>query len=190
MIATNNYSRKMQRVLDIRCHHAEQTIRDRFLKDNEWNQQKARLSRVNAIQDDDLVERMLKVGINSENVSVLHKFPVAMAGWAHGSISMQEAHAAFEETFTRELSGRKSEMKLFISWLIKKPSLEIWQIWHDYVRIRIQVIGLRHTQTIGRSIYRLTEKVAMHSGGFCGYATICREEQEVLKRIKKCYFLE
>jgi|TARA_R110000868_G_scaffold320720_3_gene581686 hypothetical protein len=155
-----------------------------------WNQEKTRLSRVSSIEDDDLIERMLRMGIHAENVTALQKFPVAMVAWASGSVSSREAQAAFQETYTLEVSGSNSEIDLFISWLIKKPSSEMWQIWQDYVRVRTYIIGLRHTQTIGRSIYKLAEKVAMVSGGLWGYATVCREEQEVLERIKYCYLLE
>ncbi|QGQ25644.1 hypothetical protein F1728_24480 [Gimesia benthica] len=190
MIATNKSTRRIQRLIDFRCSQTEQLVRDRFQKDLQWNQEKARLSRVSTIQDDDLIEQMLSLGINAENMAALHKFPVAMSAWASGSVTSQEAQVAFQETYTCEISGRSSEVKLFISWLITKPPEKMWQIWENYVRMRIPVVGLRHTQTIGRSIYRLAEKVAMESGGFWGYATICREEQEVLERIQKCYLLK
>lgn len=190
MIATNNSTRRIQRVIDFRCYQSELIVRDRFRKDMQCNQEKARLSRVTSIEDDDLLERMLRMGIHADNVTALQKFPVAMAAWASGSVTSREAQAAFQETYTFEVSGSNSEINLFISWLIDKPSTEMWKIWQDFVRVRTQIVGLRHTQTIGRSIYRMAEKVAMESGGLWGYATVCRAEQEVLERINRCYLLE
>lgn len=143
MIATNNTTRKMQRVIDLRCYHSELIVRDRFRKDMLWNQEKTRLSRVSSIEDDDLIERMLRMGIHAENVTALQKFPVAMVAWASGSVSSREAQAAFQETYTLEVSGSNSEIDLFISWLIKKPSSEMWQIWQDYVRVR-RFVGIRY----------------------------------------------
>lgn len=190
MVATKTTGRNLQKLIDLRCCPTEQYIRDRFKKDIFWKQEKTRLSRACSIEDDDLIERMLKRGIRAENVPALQMFPIAMAAWASGSVSSQEAQAALQSVFPFELSGHAASVNLFRSWLEEKPDADLWQIWEDFVSARMQQIDLRHTQKIGRTIYKMAERVSLASGGFWGLGSVCREEQELLERIKQTFQLD
>src|SRR6056297_658308 len=185
VVAFNSPNRKSQRLVELKFVQNELEVRDCFRQSVITEQEVLRMARVSKIDDAQLLRRLFDEGFRAETVHTLTFFPVAMAAWASGFVTVRERRRAEQAVFSPDVSGNEDSVALFHKWLCQRPSDSLWELWADYLSAIAAAETAETPRSKGRVIWDLANQVAVASGGFLGLGGICTAEQLVLDRIRQ-----
>jgi len=190
MVAFNHSNQKSGRLLELRFLQREsqhrQGSQQRVIEDREaWL-----ISQVTGIDDESLLDRLVKAGFRSDNIMALPLLPIAMTAWASGSITPEERRYARQALVTSELHENGEAIQKFLEWLQKKPGESLWELWEDFIRATSCHRNPADFRLQGLSVCQTAQKVAVVSGGFLGFGNISLAEQAILDRTRRVYGLD
>ena len=87
MVASRHSVRKSLKQIDLRLAHADYAMRDQFRHDVLRERQRGRLAAITDVIDENLIERMIRMGFNSDNVDAIRYAPIAEVAWASGRVT-------------------------------------------------------------------------------------------------------
>jgi hypothetical protein len=189
MVAFQNQSRAAQKLIDLKVAHREGSQLP-HLREAWWRKREQQLlAKAAGIADRRLLDRLVSAGFNADNVVALRFAPVAEVAWASGRITDAERLLAVKPVFSDDLFGKAAAVAKFKSWLSRRPSSKLSELWQDYTLHRLGSSEGASERRFGRRLYQLARKVAMASGGLLNLGEICPMERQVLRRVERVYGL-
>lgn len=150
---------------------------------------KRELAEVAHIDDDKLLGRLVDAGFTPKTFPALKLAPIAFVAWASESVTDKESHAVVMAIYEGHLHEHPSAAARMQSWLDVRPTQELWDLWGDFTKHRLNQSPQSFRQTMGLQLLRRATKVAIASGGFLGFGGICKAENAVLQAIRDIYFV-
>lgn len=185
MLCDVKTDRDFDRMIDLKCQKLESQIFRKFRDELRLDLEKSRLGLATGITDEDLIGRLHAHGLRDNNLAAFLFLPVAMAGWADGPMTREEALIASKAFESLEPSPSQEARELFSSWLARRPSQALMDHWEQWVG---HVMDGEDTDSLTEflcAIASVTEKVASASGGFLGMGKISNAEWAILNRVNR-----
>jgi len=156
-------------------------LRENILRDEARN----RLASLVNIDDTDVLDELLKHGINDETVPVLLLVPLVFVAWSDGRITDAE-----KETVSRIVSRYLEKdslkvMQLIDKWLDRKPSEKLWDAWKAYTRALQEQSSGTVWAILREKLLEHANRVAEASTNYLSFKRICAEKQKALARLEK-----
>lgn len=187
MVNMNEFGRKTIRKVDLRLADRERRVSGPGSQTVHSRLTRHRLSLVTGTVDENLLERLVDVGLHAENLEALRYAPIAEVAWASGRVTQFEQVSAISAALASDLLSVPAGFDLFQSWLAKRPDKALWSLWEDYMTDRLAREDRAREAEFGRRLYETATSVALTSGGLLDQGDICVAEQRVLVRIAKVY---
>jgi hypothetical protein len=189
MVNMNEFGRKTIRKVDLRLADRERRSSGLGSQTAQSRLMRHRLSSVTGTVDENLLERLIHLGLHAENLEALRFAPIAEVAWASGRVTQFEQVSAINAALSSDLLSDPAAFDLFQSWLATRPDKALWSLWEDYMSDRLARADESREAEFGRRLYEAATRIALTSGGLLDQGDICVAEQRVLDRIARVYRL-
>ncbi len=140
------------------------------------------------IEDDALLGRLVDAGLTATTLPALQLAPIAFVAWASDSVTEAESIATVAAIYEAELFNQPIAASKVQTWLDRRPTQELWDLWADYTQYRLNDLSAISRQTMARQLLRQATQVAIASGGFMGFSGICKAENVLLQKIRDVFY--
>lgn len=181
MVALNSLTRKVQKLENLHYLQSELDLRQELLRALAMERTRQELADAAQTDDTELVDRLHKAGFTPETLPALTLAPLALVAWGSGDVTQEERSAAIQAVFESEVSGNRLAIRQFQSWLERRPDPGLLTLWAEFTQAKMLRSGAS-TNEVDRVMY-FANQVAMASGGFLGYGSICEGEQAIIDRV-------
>lgn len=147
----------------------------------------AALKRVSRIQDTNVLEEMLAVGVSAETLRALTLVPTVHVAWANGYIERAEREAIFRAAEGVGIAPASATGQLVGSWLEHPPEPMLMQAWRDYVAALKDVLESATYRQLCEETVDAARGVARSAGGFLGIHAVSVAEERALLEIREAF---
>lgn len=145
------------------------------------------LREVLGLSDVGLLFQFLSQGLDAPKAAAIELAPLAFVAWASGSVTDKESAATIKAIHESVLLEFPKTWPVIQSWLDNRPQTDLWNLWVDYTRYRLERMTTAHKREMKRRLLGHARTVARASGGWLGIGSICREEQTVIDQIERVF---
>lgn len=184
MIEMDGIHRRGQALENEYFQRVDQELLKNLRQASERAQRLEELSKATGLNDSQVCEHLLDVGIDATNIAALTLTPIVFVAWASGSVSSEEREGVISAALCRGVNSNPLAFQLLEQWLQTRPRRELWQIWKEYAAAVHQKLPAVTANKLRESLLSQAESVAMASGGVLGVGKICPAEQRVLTEIQ------
>jgi hypothetical protein len=150
------------------------------------DESRAELARACGVQDKELLDLLLKNGVNVETLPALVLVPLVAVAWATRKVERAERYAVLEAAADYGIVEGTPGHALLEKWLKVRPAENLVIAWEEYAGQLTEVMDPADRKEFSRSVLRRAEDVANAAGGVLGIGPkTSREEREVLDRLAK-----
>ena len=174
-------------------------LEDRFFQDQESKKleklrgelevkkTKEELGQASGIDDDQLLEALVKLDVGASDLSALALIPLVRVAWIDGSIKEGERDAILLAAANQGLSNKSHGFKLLETWLDTPPKAKLYDAWEAYVKALLAEMDEAHATTLKESSLGLAHDVATAAGGVLGIGSVSKAENKVLASISEAF---
>ena len=139
------------------------------------------------IQQDDVLDRILALGVNGESLAAMSIAPLVLVAWADGKIDAQERKAIISGAEQAGLETGSHAHQLLLSWLSDQPDDTLQDGWAAYTQALCETLSAGDQVQLQETVLGRCQKVAEAAGGFLGLGSISSKEQAVLEQLKRAF---
>jgi len=140
------------------------------------------------IDDRDLLERLLGLGIRVETLAALTLVPLIEVAWADGRMERRERAAVLEAAALSGLEPDSTSYKLLDIWTRDRPAPALAEAWREFVGALSVELSPDERARFGERILARAHEVAAAAGGILGAGPkVSPEEREVLVELKRAF---
>ena len=126
------------------------------------------LSKASGITKPEVLDRLLKLGIQAQTLAALSIVPLIEVAWADGALDVKERRAVLEHAGAAGITSGSPAYGLLEAWLEHRPSQQLLDAWRDLVRAIREQIGAEEAGRLKAEIVERARVVARASGGVLG----------------------
>ena len=172
------YGRRDQELLD----KLRQELKDASLRQV--------LSKVTGVQDEELLDILVRYGARPETVSAIFLIPIAEVAWADGKLQPAERDAIVRAYEQAGVAKNSVGRELLDSWLEEPPPQELFDAWYDFIEIAKTHYPREEIERLRSDVVARTIEVAEAAGSFLGLTSgISESEQAVIDRVRNAFEL-
>ena len=151
------------------------------------SEQRSALKEATGIVEDDMLDRILALGINSESLAALSIAPLVLVAWADGEVSEKELQAISSGAESSGISKSSVAGKLLEGWLAEQPGDALMSVWQEYTKAICEKLQAGDRVKLGEQVVGRSRTVASAAGGFLGLGSISAKEQQVLDALQAAF---
>lgn len=189
MVMLNNFDRNISRKVNLRLAQREGTLLKLYSHRVHYDLMRHRLSAMTGAMDNNLIERLIELGFDSENLEAIRLAPIAEVAWASGRVTQLEHVFAVSAVLSSDMLNAQTAFELYQSWLAKRPDTALWSLWEDYTTDGLARAKHAQEEEFGKRLHQVATRVALASGGLLNQGDICGTERRALDRIARVYRL-
>lgn len=145
------------------------------------------LRKVSGMTDDDILDKLVTLGLSGKTVAALSLVPLIYVAWADGSIQDNERDAILHGAAGKGLESGSPGYELLSSWLAKKPDDSLFDAWEGYIGSLIAQLNDEQTRLLKKQVLNFASLVAGSAGGFLGVGKVSGSEEKALARIEAAF---
>ena len=126
------------------------------------------LAKASGITKPEVLDRLLKLGIQAQTLAALSIVPLIEVAWADGELDAKERRAVLEHAGAAGITSGSPAYGLLEAWLEHRPSQQLLDAWRDLVRAIREQIGPDEAERLKGEIVERARVVARASGGVLG----------------------
>jgi len=126
------------------------------------------LAKATGITKPEVLDRLLKLGIQTQTLAALSIVPLIEVAWADGDLDAKERQAVLEHAGEAGIAKGSPAYGLLEAWLQHRPSQQLLDAWRDLVRAIREQIGPEEAERLKAEIVERARLVARASGGVLG----------------------
>ena len=154
----------------------------------ERDEQREALRAVVKSDNDEHLEHLLDLGVRAETALAVTLIPLAVVAWADGNVESREREAITKAAEERGIEPDSPAHQLLDTWLSRKPSDQLVEMWKKYVRTIFAQFDENEQKTAKEEMLGTARAVAEASGGFLGLTSkISAAEQAALEDLESTF---
>jgi len=135
------------------------------------------------VQDEQLIDHLLELGLGPETVLAVTLVPLAMVAWADGAIQPPEREAILRAAAEKGIAPGSIAQQVLESWLGHPPSARLVEAWKRYTQIIWPSLTPHEQEEIRQVGLERARDVAEAAGGFLGLGGVTARERTVLDEL-------
>ena len=166
--------------------HAEQLEK---LRQKEAHEEARRaLVEASGIDDMDLIDRLVAIGIHAETLAALTLIPLVEVAWADGHVDDRERAAILKGAESSGLEHGSPSLELLLIWTQDRPAPDLLTSWKSYIRALCAELSTEQKNHLEERIIGRARTVAEAAGGFLGLGSkVSKEEEAVLRELRETF---
>lgn len=164
------------------------TLLHRLKQTASVQQKKAALAAASGISDDNALEKLVALDIDSDTLAALSLVPILKVAWADGAIDDKERKAALSAAAEIGLSNGSVSHALFERWIAQPPSAELFRAWREYIGALLATMDEDARRALRQDILDRARNMAEATGGFLGIGRkVSPQEEAALKELAAAF---
>ncbi len=141
---------------------------------------KEAIAATSGLDDDEVLERLVDLGIGSDTLGALSLVPLVEVAWADDRMEPDERTAALEAAEQAGVAPESPAHRLLEAWLAERPPPRLLAAWRGYVGALCEDMIPEKRLALRRDVLDRARAVAEAAGGFLGVGNrISRREREI-----------
>ena len=145
------------------------------------------LAEVSGIDDVEVLEKVVLLGIRSETLAALTLYPLVAVAWADGKVDRHEREAVLRGAHECGVASGSVSYDLLAAWLEERPDAVLLAAWQGLVRELASQVDAEWRVVFARELLSRANAVAEASGGFLALEKPSADEQTVLDRLRTAF---
>ena len=145
------------------------------------------LKKVTGIDDDDILQRVLDIGVNVESLAAMSLAPLVLVAWADGNIDGREKKAIIAGAERAGLAADSAALALLLGWLEEEPDETFQEVWTNYIQALCASLTAGDQVRLRETVLGRCQRVAEAAGGFLGLGSISTQEQAMLNQLNLAF---
>lgn len=166
--------------------HAEQLEK---LRQKEAHEEARRaLVEASSIDDMDLIDRLVSIGIHAETLAALTLIPLVEVAWADGHVDERERTAILKGAESSGLEHGSPSLELLMIWMRDRPAPDMMASWKHYIGALCAELSMEQRKHLEERILGRARAVAEAAGGFLGLGSkVSAAEEAVLRELQETF---
>jgi hypothetical protein len=165
----------------------ERELVERVRLEAQEKERKEGLAEASGIRNEEVLDRLVALGVDAGAVSVLGLVPLVEVAWADRELHDREREAVMQAAGEAGAGLGTAAHDLLVSWLDKRPGPDLLQAWKGYVAALIESLDQDERQALRDGILHRAQGVAAAAGGFLGVGKISDVEQRKLDELAAAF---
>ena len=145
----------------------------------------AALRDASKIEDDDLLGRLVDLGLDARSWTALALVPLIEVAWADGAIEPKERDAVLSAAHEHGVQTGSPGYALLESFLATRPEPAVFAAWGGYVTALAANFSAEEREAMRARLVERARKIAKSAGGMLGIASISDAEKRVIAALEK-----
>jgi tellurite resistance protein len=150
-------------------------------------EQMATLADVSGIDDVEVLEKLVLLGVRSETLAALSLYPLVAVAWADGTVDRHERDAVLRGATECGLEPGSVSHELLGDWLEERPAAVLFEAWKALVAELSRQVTPEWRLVFARELLGRAHAVAEASGGFLALEKTSGSEQRVLDELRAAF---
>ena len=144
------------------------------------------LAKASGITKPEVLDRLLKLGIQAQTLAALSIVPLVEVAWADGALDAKERRTVLEHAAAAGITSGSPAYGLLEAWLEHRPSQQLLDAWRDLVRAIREQIGPAEAERLKTEVVQRARVVARASGGVLGLGSkVSGAEAAILAHLER-----
>jgi uncharacterized tellurite resistance protein B-like protein len=148
---------------------------------------KEALRKASGMSDEQVLDRLVELGISADTVSAMSLVPLIQVAWADGEVHENERNAIVHFAEGKGIEKDSAAHLLLTKWLDKRPGADLLDAWVSYIHALDEHLTAEQRKILKRQVIDKARTIAESAGGFLGFNKISREEEEMLARLESAF---
>lgn len=153
----------------------------------ETQSNKEELRKASGMSDDDVLDRLVALGLRANTIAALSLVPLVAVAWADGEIQDDEKAAILQGAHGKGLEEGSPGHDLLTGWLTKRPEDGLLSAWEGYIKALSSQLNDEQNKLLKNQILGFAKLVATAAGGILGFGKVSSKEEAVLTRIEAAF---
>lgn len=145
------------------------------------------LRRTSGMTDDDVLDKLLALGLTGSTVAAISLVPLVWVAWADGSIQDNERQAILQGAHAKGLDEGSDGHTILSGWLAKPPQPALYEAWQEYIKALSSELNEAQNRMLKNQVVGFAQMVAESAGGFLGMRKVSEAEVTVLGKIGSAF---
>lgn len=161
---------------------------EKLRQQQEREETRRALVEASGIDDTDLIERLLSIGIHAETLAALTLIPLVEVAWADGHVDAREQEAIQKGAESTGLEPGSPSHELLRIWMRDRPAPELMESWQHYITALCAELSADQKLRLEERIIGHARAVAEAAGGFLGLGSkVSAKEEAVLQELQRAF---
>lgn len=148
---------------------------------------KEELRKASGMTDEQVLDRLIELGISAETVSAMSLVPLIQVAWADGEVQQNEHDAIINFAHAKGIEKDSPAHVLLSKWLQKRPGNDLLDAWVSYIHALDEHLNAEQRKILKRQVIDKARTIAESAGGFLGFKKISREEEDMLAKLASAF---
>jgi len=163
-------------------------LKARLRKRLEESEQIEGLRELADISDEDLLKRLVDLGVHPATWAAVSLIPLVEMAWADGSVDEKERRAVLAAAEANGVDPHGPGHELLQNWLKSRPDARLFATWGEYVVGLCEDLSPSEREAMREVVVGRARAVAESTGGLLGLINkISPEEKVVLASVEKAF---
>ncbi len=148
---------------------------------------KAALRAVSGMDDDDVLDKLLELGVSADTIAALSLVPLVAVAWADGKVQPREREAILHAAHGKGIEKDTPACDLLTSWLERNPDDKLLDAWVTYIAALDEQLTRQQLKILKRQVVDRAQLVAQAAGGLLGLRTVSSQEKAMLAKLEAAF---
>ena len=163
-------------------------LRERLREaEHDRTRQMQTLAEVSGIEDVEVLEKLVLLGIRSETLAALTLYPLLAVAWADGVVDRHERDAVLRGAEECGVEPGSVAHDLIRGWLTERPDTLLLGAWRGFARELASRVTPEWRVVFARELLARAQAVADASGGFLALDKTSSVERRVLDTLRSAF---
>lgn len=153
----------------------------------ETQSNKEELRKASGMSDDDVLDRLVALGLRANTIAALSLVPLVAVAWADGEVQDDEKTAILQGAHGKGLEEGSPGHDLLTGWLAKRPEDGLLAAWEGYIKALSSQLNDEQNKLLKNQILGFAKLVATAAGGILGFGKVSSKEEAILTRIEAAF---
>jgi len=146
------------------------------------------LAKVSGIENEEILEKLCALGIDSETWTAVSIAPLVEVAWADGKVAGPERRAVLEAAEANGIHSGNPDYQLLESWLDHRPDGRLLEVWGAFIIGLCAELEESERAALKGEILDRARRVAKAAGGLLGLGNkVSSEEEIILAELAKAF---
>jgi len=145
------------------------------------------LGEASGIADEDLLDRLVDLGIEAETLAALSLVPLVEVAWADGKINERERDAIIRGARASGIEAGTPSDGLLEMWTRERPPAGLMASWKSYIGAMARELSAEQRWRLEETLIGRARSVADAAGGFLGIGKVSGAEEMILEEMKHAF---
>ena len=179
---------KAQAAVDAFFHQRDQELLATLRQQIAEEERRSGLKAATGIQQDQLLDRLIELGLDRQAIAALALVPLVEVAWADHKMDQREHDAIMNAAEDAGLDATGPGYQLLETWIKQRPAPELLAVWKEYSAAVAAALTDVELAALRDDVLHRARRVAEAAGGLLGLGNkVSPKERQLLDELRAAF---